>query len=212
MLKYDASGNQHTFLTLSGFPISYAYVGRNDGTVSLDGTAGVPYNGFVSAGNYSYIGGPGLYHEAQGATSVYGYSAGQPTDFAYQYAANAGSAFVVSGVAFSYMSCTDQNPNASHATQAYFNVGVGFSVNTGVSKNPGHDYAYVIDSPGNDTFVGGNAYSYMYIQNPGGRFPELDTAYAFALVYGETFVGDTDYAYNNAPQHNILGGSWIGLA
>jgi hypothetical protein len=208
MVKYDANGNPYTFLTLSGFPISYAYAGRDDGTVSLYGTAGVAYNGFVSAGNYSYIGGPGLYHEAQGATSVYGYSAGQSTDFAYQYSANAGSAFVVSGVAFSYMSCTDQNPSANNATQSFFNVGVGFLVNTGISKNPGNDYAYIIDSPGNDTFVGGNAYSYMYIQNPGGSFAELDTAYAFALVDAESFVGGTDTAINNDPSKNILGGAW----
>ena len=79
--KYDASGSPLTFLTLSDFAISYAYAGRADGTVQLYGTAGVAYNGFVSAGNYSYIGGPGLYHEAQGASSVYGYSAGHGTWF-----------------------------------------------------------------------------------------------------------------------------------
>jgi hypothetical protein len=168
----------------------------------------VAYNGFVSAGNYSYIGGLGLYHEAQGATSVYGYSAGQPTDFAYQYSANPGSSFVVSGTAFSYMSCADQNPNANSATQSFFNVGVGFNINTGVSRNPGQDYAYIIDSPGNDTFVGGNAYSYMYIQNAGGTFAELDSAYAFALVYAESFVGGTDTAINGDPNKNILGGNW----
>ena len=38
--------------------------------IDLRHTAGVPYNGFVSAGNYAYIGGPGLFHLAQGATSV----------------------------------------------------------------------------------------------------------------------------------------------
>src|SRR5947207_7758250 len=122
MVKYDPSGNPFTFLTLGNFPVSYAYAGRNDGTVSLYGTVGVQYNGFVSAGNYSYIGGPGLFHLAQGAASVYGYSAGQATDFAYHYAANAGSAFVVSGTAFSYMSAMDI---VNGVTQPYFNVGVG---------------------------------------------------------------------------------------
>jgi subtilase family serine protease len=206
--KYDANGSSYNFLTLSNFPYSYAYVGRNDGTVKLYGTAGVAYNGFVSAGNYSYIGGPGLFHLAQGATIVYGYSVGQPTDFAYQYSANPGSAFVVSGTAFSYMSTTDQNPSANDATQSYFNVAVGFPVNTGVSKNPGQDYAYIIDSPGNDTFVGGASYSYMYIQNGSGRYTELDTAYAFALVYAESFVGGTDTAINGDSSKNILGGDW----
>jgi hypothetical protein len=205
MQKYDSSGKPYTFLTLSDFPISYAYVGRNDGTVTLYGTAGVAYNGFVSTGNYSYIGGPGLFHLAQGASSVYGYSAGQAADFAYHYSANPGSAFVVSGTAFSYMSTMD---TVGGVTQPYFNVGVGFLINTGVSKNPGQDYAYIIDSPGNDTFVGGTAYSYMYIQNPGGSFAELDTAYAFALVYAESFVGGTDTAINGDAGKNILGGNW----
>ena len=53
-------------------------------------------------------------------------------------------------------------------TQSYFNVGVGFAQNTGVSNNPGQDFAYIIDSPGNDAFVGGTAYSYMDIQNSNG--------------------------------------------
>jgi hypothetical protein len=202
----SSSNASYSFMALSNFPISYAYVGRNDGTVSLYGTAGAAYNGFVSAGNYSYIGGPGLFHLAQGATSVYGYSAGQPTDFAYQYSANPGSAFVVSGVAFSYMSCTDQNPSSNNATQPYFNVGVGFLVNTGVSENPGLDIAYVIDSPGNDTFIGGSAFSYMYIQNADGSFAELDTAYSFALVDAQSFVGGFDTAVNNDPTKNIVFG------
>jgi hypothetical protein len=208
MLKYDASGNQHTFLTLSGFPISYAYVGRNDGTVSLDGTAGVPYNGFVSAGNYSYIGGPGLFHEAEGAPAVYGYSAGQEADFAYHYSVDPGSSFVVSGVAFSYMSTTDRNTGfrGNGLTEPFFNVGVGFTQNTGVSKNAGQDYAYIIDSPANDAFVGGTSYSYMYSTNSAGNFTEFDAAFAFALVFGESFVGGTDTAVNNDPNKNILAG------
>jgi parallel beta-helix repeat protein len=203
MQKPDAHGNLHAFLTLSGFSTSYAYVGRNDGTVNLFGTAGVPYNGFVSAGNYSYVGGPGLFHLAQGASSVYGYSAGQPTDFAYHYSANPGSAFVVSGTAFSYMSTTD---TVNSVTAPYFNVGVGFIQNTGVSKNAGQDYAYIIDSPVNDTFIGGMSYSYMYSTNAAGNFTEFDAAFAFALVFGESFVGGNDTAVNNDPNKNILAG------
>jgi hypothetical protein len=196
----------YTFVALNGFPVSYAYVGRDDGTVQLYGTAGEQYNGFVSAGNYSYIGGPGMYHEAQGATSVYGYSAGQATDFAYQYAANPSSAFVVSGVAFSYMSCTDQNPNAGGATQSFFNVAIGFQINTGVSKNPGQDYAYLIDAPGANTFVGGDSFSYMLGTNAAGAVTEDNAAYGFALVFAEQIVGGPDIAYNNDPSKNILSG------
>jgi hypothetical protein len=51
---------------------------------------------------------------------------GQPTDFAYHYAANLGSAFVVSGTAFSYMSALD---TVRGVTQPYFNVGAIFGVN-----------------------------------------------------------------------------------
>jgi hypothetical protein len=47
----------------------------------------------------------------------------------------------------------------------------------------------------------------MYIQN-GGGYAELDTAYAFALVYAESFVGGTDTAINGDPNKNILGGNW----
>ena len=204
----DVSQTSYTFLTLSNYPTSYAYVGRSDPTAELHGTIGEQYNGFVTAGNYSYMGGPGLFHLAQGASSVYGYSAGQPTDFAYHYSANAGSAYVVSGTAFSYMSCTDQNPNAGNATQSFFNVAAGFQTNTGVSNHPGQDYAYIIDSPMNDTFVGGTAYSYMYSTNSAGSFTEFDAAFGFALVYAESFVGGTDTAINNDPSKNILGGKW----
>ena len=49
-------------------------------------------------------------------------------------------------------------------------------MNTGVSKNLGQDFAYIIDSPGNDTFVGGTAYSYMYIRNAHGSYAEFDAA------------------------------------
>jgi hypothetical protein len=104
------------------------------------------------------------------------------------------------------MSGTDQNPDANNATQSFFNVGVGFLLNTGVSKNPGQDYAYFIDSPGNDTFIGGSSYSYMYIQNSDGSFAEFDAAYGFALIYAQSFVGGTDTAVNNDPSINILTG------
>jgi large repetitive protein len=199
----DASEASFTFLTLHNFPISYAYVGRNDSTVNLYGTVGEPYNGFVTAGNYSYMGGPGMFHLVQGAPSVYGYSAGQPADFAYHYAANPGSAFVVSGTAYSYMSTMD---TVNGVTQSYFNVGVGFLQNTGVSKNAGADIAYFFDSPGNDTFVGGTTISYMFIDGPPSPYAEFDAAYGFAMVNAESFVGGIDFAYIYDTTHNNTSG------
>jgi hypothetical protein len=209
MMKYDANGSPYTFLTLHNFPISYAYVGRADGTVNLYGTAGTGPVGFVSAGYYSYIAAATtgtFFHLVAGAPSVYGYSAGNAGDFAYHYSMNPGSSYVVSGVAFSYMSGSQANPQDNGATDTFFNVGVGFTVNTGVSNNPGQDYAYIIDSPMNDTFVGGDAYSYMYATGAAGNFTEFDAAFGFALVAGESFVGGFDTAINNDPSKNNLVG------
>ena len=111
-----------------------------DGSVQLYGTAGVAYNGFVSAGNYSYVGGPGLFHLAQGAASVYGYSAGQASDFAYHYAGNAGSAYVVSGTSFSYMSCTD-TVNGSSTIDGTVSCGsLSVSAAVGAGTAVGSDY------------------------------------------------------------------------
>jgi hypothetical protein len=101
------------------------------------------------------------------------------------------------------MSTTD---TVNGVTLPYFNVGAGFIQNTGVSKNPGKDFAYIIDSPGNDTFVGGTAYSFMYSTNASGAFTEFDAAYAFTLVFGQSFVGGFDVATNADPTKNILVG------
>ena len=75
-----------------------------------------------------------------------------------------------------------------------------------MSKNAGQDYAYIIDSPDNDTFVGGTAYSFMYSTGAGGNFTEFDAAFAFALVFGQSFVGGFDTAVNTDPNKNILVG------
>jgi len=197
MSRADANGVQQPFLTLSNYPQSYAYAGRADGSVQLFGTAGLAFNGFVSAGNYAYIGGPGMFHLAQGASSVYGYSAGQSTDFAFHYMANVGSFVVFSGNAFSYMSGQD---TVGGVTNPYFNVGVGFGVNTGFAKNKGTDIAYFIDSVKNDTFNGFPNVSYMTLTN--GNLTDLDNyaagpSFGFALVFAQSFVGapaDTDTA------------------
>ena len=37
----------------------------------------------------------------------------------------------------------------------------------------------------------------------------FNVAEGFALVYAQSFVGGTDYAYNYALGHNILNSRWI---
>jgi hypothetical protein len=208
----NTSNASYNFLSLSKFPISYAYAGRADGTIKLFATQGTGSAGFVTAGYYSYISAAqtGAYaHFGEGASSVYGYSAGNAGDFAYHYSMNAGSAFVVSGTSYSYMSGTQTNPENSNATDAFFNVAAGFLVNTGVSNNPGKDIAYIIDSPLNDTYVGNAGYSYMFAANGAGGFNEFDAAYAFAIYYAQSFVGGTDTANKNSPANNLFSSKWV---
>jgi len=61
--------------------------------------------------------------------------------------------FVASGNTFSYMSGTDNG-------QSFFNEAVGFQVTYAIATH-GQSYAYLLDSPGNDVFVGYAPYSYM---------------------------------------------------
>ena len=67
-----------------------------------------------------------------------------------------------------YPSLSAESLRVALGVRGYLAKGAGasgetaFGQNTGVSRNPGQDYAYLIDSPGNDTFVGGSSYSYMY--------------------------------------------------
>ncbi len=93
----------------------------------------------------------------------------------------------------------DRVPPAREVTQNLFSQGARLLVPAQrVGRLGGHE--------ADDTFVGGTAFSYMYMQNADGSFAELDTAYAFALIYGESFVGGTDTATNNDPNRNILVG------
>jgi hypothetical protein len=206
------TGAAYSFLSLHQYPISYAYAGRADGTIQLFGTQGTGAAGFVSAGYYSYISAAttGSYaHFAEGTPSVYGYSAGNASDFSYAYSMNAGSSYLVSGTAFSYMSGSQKNPLNANATDTFFNVGVGFLVNTGVSNNPGKDIAYIIDSLGNDTYSGQTGFSFMSISNGAGGFSEFDAAFGFALYFAESFVGGTDTGNKNAPANNIYSSKWV---
>jgi hypothetical protein len=207
------TGAAYSFLSLHGYPISYAYAGRAEGTIQLFGSVGPGAVGFVSAGYYSYISAAtsGVYaHFAEGAPFVYGYTPNfSALDFSYAYSMNAGSSYVLSGTAFSYMSGSQKNPLNANATDTFFNVGVGFLVNTGVSNNPGKDIAYIIDSPGNDTYSGQAGFSFMSISNGAGGFSEFDAAFGFALYFAESFVGGTDTGNKNVPANNIYSSNWV---
>jgi hypothetical protein len=188
----DASGNIALAMQLNGFTTSYAYVGRAD-NARLDGVAGNLQNTFVSAGNYSYIFGGGEFHLISGASAVYAYAL-TSADQAWHYDAAGGlDAFVASSHAYSYLSGTDSND------QSFFNEAVGYAASYGISTH-GNAIAYLLDSPGNDAFVGSSTYSYL--SGPG----SFNVAEAFAMVYAESFVGGTDYAYNYDPTRNILAG------
>jgi hypothetical protein len=183
---------------LSGFSTIYAYVGRADTGQIYGTTQQGGENIFVSAGSYSYVTGMGQYYEVSGAPIDYGYAA-NPADQAWHYDTAAMDSFVASGNVFSYMSGTDNG-------QSFFNEAVGFQATYGIATHS-QSFAYLIDSPGDDVFVGNAAYSYMSGNDNAGSL--FNVAEGFALVYGESFVGGTDYAYNNSPSHNILNSRWI---
>jgi hypothetical protein len=185
-------------ILMNGFQSIYAYMGGADsaelhGTVSQGGA-----NIFVSAGSYSYMTGLGQFFLVSGAPNVYAFEANS-ADQAWHYDTAAMDSFVASGNAYSYMSGTDNG-------QSFFNEAVGFQVTYAISTH-GQSYAYLLDSPGNDVFVGYAPYSYMSGSDSTGSL--FNVAEGFLIVYGESFNGGTDFAYNFDPQHNILGGNWI---
>jgi hypothetical protein len=194
--KIGPTGAASVFVQLNNFPTSYAYVGRAD-SGRINAKPG-GQNIFVTGGGYSYIFGMGEFHLISGAPNVYGYSANS-TDQAWHYDTAALDSFVSSGRAYSYMSGTD-------AGKTFFNVAVGFGVNYGIATH-GMSFAYLIDSPGNDTFFGSTAYS--YISGTTGGQSLFNVAEGFALVFGQSFQGGMDFAYNRDPSHNVLGGNWI---
>src|SRR5205823_1892952 len=114
------------------------------------------------------------------------------------YDTDALDAFVDSGNAFSYMSGSD-------AGQSFYNVAVGFGVSYGIATHD-QSFAYLIDSPGNDVFVGYASYSYLSGNDSNGSL--FNVAEGFRLVFGQSFVGGADLAYNFASFVNVLGGPW----
>ena len=194
-LYLDDPGVAGPFLSFKDFQNTYAYMGRADsGELRGDGSVA---NILVTAGSYCYLTGGGDFHLISGAPSVIGLRTGA-NDQAWNYdVAGSLDAFVASGNAFSYMSGTDANGNS------FFNEAVGYNVSYGIATH-GNAIAYLIDSPGNDVFVGCATYSYLSGNDElGGVF---NVAEGFGTVYGQSFVGGADYAYNYAPGHNVLSG------
>jgi hypothetical protein len=188
LYRVDASGNGSLFLTLSGFTKEYAIMGHADSGLIV-GTSGVQ-NFFVSAGSYAYMTSGAGFYDISGANNVYGF-ANNSSDVAYHYDGSGASALVMSGIAYSFMLGTDHGQN-------FFNEAVGFTSSYGIAQHAGQDTAYFYDSPGNDVFVGNTVTSHMYIGNPDGKtYAEFDYTQGFALVFAYSFVGGTDYAYND---------------
>jgi hypothetical protein len=201
LLKFNAADRPFVFLQLNNFNTSYAYVGKADSGL-LYGAAGET-NGFVTAGNYSYMSAPGYFHLIQGAPDVYGYSA-SPTDFAFHYDGSGPSTYRVDGTTQSYMSGTDNGAS-------FFNVAESFVFNTAVALHPRQDVAYFIDSPGNDVFSGNAKASYMYSDNAAHNLTELDAAFGFATVFANSINGGMDLAYVYSTSQNTMSGAWVML-
>jgi hypothetical protein len=183
--QVDKNGNATNFLQLYNFPTSVAFVGPADNG-RLFGSSGVT-NTLYTVGSYSYMESPGVLHYISGAAYVYGYAAG-PNDTQLLFDGSGPTAVVISGTAYGYASGTDNG-------QAFFNEGVGFHTNEGIAQHPGQDIAYMIDSPGNDVFVGLGTNSYMYSTGSNGAIDMLNEVFGFAMVYAESFVGGIDFAY-----------------
>jgi hypothetical protein len=203
--RVDTSGSLHELLQLTGFQTIYAYLRPAD-SGQLVGTNGVPAI-FVTAGSYSYVTAgngtyfssiAGIFNAVNTPASVYAYAA-NPADQVWHYDTAAMDSFVAAGNAYSYMSGTDNG-------HAFFNEAVDFQVTYAIATHV-QSYPYLIDSPGNDVFVGYAPYSYLSGSDNAGSL--FNVAEGFVLVYAESFVGGTDYAYNYSPSHNILNSRWI---
>jgi hypothetical protein len=202
------------FMDLNNFPTTYIYFtnGLRDTAQLLDSPNADDL--FVSVGNFAYMknglnNSSAYFNLVSGAASVYSYSS-NATDQAYHYVPTSflPVSFVSSGSAYSYTSGTDDG------YRSFFDVAVGFKFNYGIASGT-TAIAYIIDSPGDDVFSGNADYfgslssSYLYSTDSAGDLTLFNEAVGFNTVYAQSFVGGTDFAYNNAPSHNILGGAWI---
>jgi hypothetical protein len=200
--KLDVSNNASLFMQLNSFPTSYAFAGPAD-QGALYGTTGET-NFLVTTPLDSYINSATQLHVVVGAGSLYGYSA-TANDWAYHYDGSGASTFQVSGIAYSFMVGTNNG-------RSFFNEAVNFRHNEGIALHLG-DLAIFYDSPANDVYssslVSGQDSSYMYSNDAHGNLDEYDAALAFTTVNAYSFVGGTDFAYNNDPAHSHVHGFTI---
>ncbi|MGH7199181.1 MAG: hypothetical protein ACREJB_01160, partial [Planctomycetaceae bacterium] len=175
---------------------SYFYGQPGDSALLFD-SSGTDF--FVSDGTYAYVAGlgDGTFRLASGVGFLYGYSSGQAGDNAWHYDTAGVDSYVPSGTAYSYMSGQVNG-------QSFFNVGVGFAVSYAYSTEGGSDFAYFLDSAGNDTlYVQDDATGdYAYMSGTG----FFSVAQDFEAIFGQSFVGGMDTAYNFAPHKTVLAG------
>jgi hypothetical protein len=191
LIRFDSAGNPSTFVQLNNFATTYGFAGPADDGQLL-ATPGTT-NTYVSAGSFAYMkSDDGQFHFIGGAGSVYGYSAG-PNDTAFHYDGSGPSALVIQGMAYSFMTGTDNGAS-------FFNAAVGFTHTTGIAQHAGQATAFFYDSPLHDVFIGTPSASYMYSINPDNSTAAFAQAHGFARVSAFSTDGN-DVATNYDPNH-----------
>src|SRR5262249_51144946 len=205
---YQIGPHSAWYYTVNLLSVPNVYISGDDGdVVQMYGSAAGP-NTYVSTPTYSYMVGPtgqfyvvsGVggdvikYNNVHGLGALYAYGHSMPGDQAWFYGSSGADSLVMSGSAYTYMSGT-----------GFFNVAAGFTCTQAIAGS-GQSMVYYLDSPGNDVYWGSAAASYM--SGPG----YFDAAYGFMMVYAQSFVGGTDYAYNYDPYHVFTAGRWVLLA
>jgi hypothetical protein len=194
--KLDAQGNATPFMTLNGFQTIFVTAGHADQGFLLC-TPGQS-NTFVGAGSYAYMVTGSNFYYITGAQFVYSFALNPAIDSAFQYDGSGASAFVVNGLANSFMLGTDHG-------QSFFNEGVGYSMhNEGIAQHPG-DTAFFYDSSGDDAFVGNTLQSEV-IYNYSGPQSSTITASLFSQVFAFSEHGGADIAHIfNAQVNHVVG-------
>lgn len=153
-------------------------------------------DGCLSQVNFSYITNGDLSHfrYVESVPVVYIYSQFGGRDYCVHnlnVSGGAPEAYVMSGTAFSYGS---GSVVSGGETFTYFTVCAGFPINYGYSIH-NDDFAYFIDSPGNDTYFGANnpfATSYMSGPHASGQ-GYFNAASGFPLCFAQSFVSPADF-------------------
>jgi len=183
----------------------FAYVGRNDGTVTAQRPRRRGVQTALSAPATTLHRRARLFHLAQGAAYVYGYRRRlQATDFAYTLQRQPGQRLCRVGTAFSYH-VDQRHSQRRDAVLLQRRRGVHPEHRSVQERRPGlcvhHRFA------GERHVRGRHGYSFMYStgagrQLHGVRSPPLPSA----LVFGESFVGGSEHCQQRRFQQNILAG------